>query len=735
VSFDTDVFTSGTSGFDPDVFKIAAPGVATIPGMPQQPKPVEPTIDNTWQSVVADMLVKGRGQVEAVKSLASGIPAGLWGNIVGIATGLKPGNYGTPEGANRASAVASQSAAANTYTPRSQEGREMVSAVTEPMKNLTPLIGFPSEMANIATLAKPSVQQAKTGALNALTPKIDPEIANLAQTAEKYNIPLRPDMLGNKRIPKAVGNFLENDVPLAFSKAGKREDAFVNAIVKQIDPESNATRLTPDVYSSAMDKAGKGIGDIAARTTVDTTGLESAIKSAVREAKPYGNDTHLLVSSRARDLRNIINEGVIDGTEFKQWNSKVLQDMRNANDVTQSALGNLQEAAMSAFERSLRPEDVPSWRSYRQQYAVGKQLLPLVAKSPVGEVSPSAFMAAVTKGKDAQNRMATGNAGDIGQLAKLGTQFMREPGVGSLPERIAAYGLVGAIGREAVGTAIWPSAALYNALGPKLSKRAINLAAPPPVPGAINPIMPAATLKDQLNQNWLGDLTPDWTTSRGIKPGSEQGIDPSGLFKSLGEEPPLPQGIPSKPGSQIPIFRQSLLGDTTPDWTTSPGASQRGLLGETIDPTGLVRALGEDPLVSSRNKSRPQMPVQRGLLGMDDTAIAGGGFVDAAPGAPSRLQSRPTGLNASGESAASLEAINRFIRESKAGQSRVMVNQDGSSIIPLVGPTAVDQRARPGYIVFQKGVGKNEWTVLEQGDGVTKSMVARALAKLKSRAE
>jgi hypothetical protein len=89
--------------------------------------------------------------------------------------------------------------------------------------------------------------------------------------------------------------------------------------------------------------------------------------------------------------------------------------------------------------------------------------------------------------------------------------------------------------------------------------------------------------------------------------------------------------------------------------------------------------------------------------------------------------------NASAESAASMESIARMLREAKSGQTRIMTNQDGSTITPLIGPTAVDQRPQVGQIIWQKGIGKNEWTVLDQGEKVTKSMIARALSEIRKR--
>lgn len=73
--------------------------------------------------------------------------------------------------------------------------------------------------------------------------------------------------------------------------------------------------------------------------------------------------------------------------------------------------------------------------------------------------------------------------------------------------------------------------------------------------------------------------------------------------------------------------------------------------------------------------------------------------------------------NASGESAASLEAQSRVAVEKAKGQTRLLVERDGT-VRPLVGVDAVDQVAKPGQVILQKGVGKDEWTVLGKGTGL-----------------
>lgn len=79
--------------------------------------------------------------------------------------------------------------------------------------------------------------------------------------------------------------------------------------------------------------------------------------------------------------------------------------------------------------------------------------------------------------------------------------------------------------------------------------------------------------------------------------------------------------------------------------------------------------------------------------------------------------------NASGESSASVEAIRRQRDERDQGRVRMLIDRDGT-IRPLIGVDAVDTFARPGQIIVQRNVGRDEWTILSQGNDVSSDLAA-----------
>ena len=91
----------------------------------------------------------------------------------------------------------------------------------------------------------------------------------------------------------------------------------------------------------------------------------------------------------------------------------------------------------------------------------------------------------------------------------------------------------------------------------------------------------------------------------------------------------------------------------------------------------------------------------------------------------------PVKNNASGESAASLEAISRRAQEKAAGQTRELVDPEGNGY-ELNQASDVDAVAPKGHLVIQKGVGKGQYTILDRG-GMSKRHAEGLLARFIAR--
>ena len=338
--------------------------------------------------------------------------------------------------------------------------------------------------------ARTPLNAAESAIKKAVTPRIDPQVALLGKKAIDAGIPIRPDMLMESKALRGMGSFFE-DVPGAGSMKIPRDMEVTKNIVKAINPEETAVKLTSEVYKNALNRSGSGISEIAARNPLqDAKVVNNQLKSVVTSASDYGADVERLVGARARDFKNLISDGVVDGAAFKKWNSKILEDIRSAGDTSSAAqLSKLQNTAMDAFEASMDVGDLPAWKAYRREYATAKQLMPTVAESPtIGVVTPQSLAKSFGT-KLSKDRIASGAAGDTGDIYDITKQFMREPTLSNLAERKLAYAGLGAAGAGigiatgpalplAVGGGLYGLANIYNRFGPKVARAMIEKSLP-----------------------------------------------------------------------------------------------------------------------------------------------------------------------------------------------------------------------------------------------------------------
>ncbi len=402
---------------------------------------------------------------------------------------------------------------------------------------------------------------------------VDPELAKVAQIAseQKYPIDVRPDqVIENAKFSKLAGQ-ASSDVPLSGSTKEPNQIAFTRNVIDLINPEeTKADRLTDNVFHKAMTRSGEGIGDITARTPIPADDLMPGVRGVdLSKATP---DNAKIVESYISDIQNAAEkgDGTIDGTHLKEINSQIGQQARNnaGNDLGRY-LNDLQDVIQDAVERNAKPEDVQQLRDFRRQYAYGKIVEPLVAKTIDGKVSPALLMARVNATKQGKYYMARAMGGPIGDLAKVG-QLIKEPGSSLTAERGAVYtGLAGAAHFEPhTAAGIYGAANVYNRLGPSLTramvgKRAKKAPPAPPEPPAEPTTSPGAGGPrgggGGGSPGPLGDLTPDWQTTPGAGGGAPRGGHEPGLVPPVGEKgitrfvPDRKSETPSKrAGSEIP---------------------------------------------------------------------------------------------------------------------------------------------------------------------------------------
>jgi len=403
---------------------------------------------------------------------------------------------------------------------------------------------------------------------------VDPELAKVAQIAseQKYPIDVRPDqVIEGAKFSKLAGQ-AASDTPLSGSSRESNQVAFTRNLIDMLDPtEAKADRLTPEVFDKAMRRSGEGIGDIMAKTDVPVDSVREGADALRANAEKFATDNdQRIIGNYVDELVSKADEnGVINGTALKELNSEIGARARTeaGNDLGRR-LNDLQDIIQDAVEKHVEPGDATPLREFRRQYAYGKIVEPLVAKTIDGKVSPAGLMARVTATKQGKQFMARSAGGPIGDLAKVG-QLIKEPGSSGTAERSLVYGAIKDTAKTAAGIAGgYPAAVAYNVLGPKLTRAMVGKRAKKAPPTPSEPPAEPTTSPGAGGPRGgggggspgpLGDLTPDWQTTPGAGGGAPRGGHEPGLVPPVGEKgitrfvPDRKAETPSKrAGSEIP---------------------------------------------------------------------------------------------------------------------------------------------------------------------------------------
>lgn len=636
--------------------------------------------DFAARNPVTDKVV---GAVEAALDIAAKVVGGGVGGIAGIlSTPVAGGSAGEnmEAGARRGVGIVRdiyrQTRLTSGGDPETEFGQKATETFDTAMTNLPPVAGVHGTLqtpsGGVAAARRAvgdTARAAGDAALEAATPRLSPRSMELVGKATDAGVPINFHQLSDNKFMKIIGETAEN-VPMAGggSLRAKRREAFNLALAKQMDPETDITVLDDISFKQLQDAAGERIGEISSKYQVPVTEFGNLMGlDRVRRGTP---DTQAVVKAWADDLKRIADEngGIVPGDTLRKLRTEIqaqAREMRaNKGDVA-ATLDDVVHRMDDALANVAADADVAALTDARRRYAISKVLEPLVARHPDGNFAPSALkniMAQKSGGK--QRRMARGEAGDLGEYARIGNELLKELPSSGTAERNLVYGGVGAgagagaaFAEPLSAAAIYLGSAAYNLVGPRVVKRLVDAQRRRDAPAPERP--PAEPTLGQGFEDVpqgrpgspgapLGDLTPDWETAPGAMPPREQGIDPTGMVRAVDEAEPLPQGIPQRPGAQIPVAEERPLGDLTPDWETQLGADGAG--GRGAEP-GLVPALGDEApttgtRVDMRSRAGQQIPAVPGRPGLPDTLTVGGPAESAATAADNAAMVTPGAIEA-----------------------------------------------------------------------------------------
>lgn len=301
----------------------------------------------------------------------------------------------------------------------------------------------------------PVVAGAVGKGLNNLTQSpVATEVADLARVAmDKWKIPLRSGQIAGTA-DRAAGIADSNLIGATGSgyakNAAEQGRKFTRAVSTTIGEDVDA--ITPEVMAAAKKRIGGTMNDIAAKTeiVVDDAMLNdlAAVGSQAREIGLESGQVKGLDAQIEKILDYAANhDGKITGEAYQTitGHKSSLQRMQtNGQGALRDLANDIRDAIDGGLERSA-PQDVrEALTRARYEYKNLKTIEDLAEKAgPDGQISAPQLLGRVRAKFD---NFAYGGGGDLGELARIGQTFLKEP-----PNSGTAPRLMEMIKRNALG--------------------------------------------------------------------------------------------------------------------------------------------------------------------------------------------------------------------------------------------------------------------------------------------
>lgn len=323
-------------------------------------------------------------------------------------------------------------------------------AATAPSVGANPNQSVAGQLAGgaLAGVAAPAVLGAPGKAFSALTGlgrTVSPEVATLADAAQtKYGMQLRSGQVmganGDRGAATADSNLLGSSPAVRDNNAAQRQQWMKGVTGTYGDPSGSVGEAA---LQAARDRIGGVMNDVASRNNIAAPAadaLQTRISQIVGDAQSVLGDDSKPLLTMAEKIGSVRSPEGISGQSYQALTNKgapldrlAQSDNSNVAHYAQQ----MRDALDDGMEASASPQDVQDFQKARWQYknlmTVAK-LAPKAQDTVDGVISPALLSGAVNTNFKSR---AFHGAGDLGELAKIGQVFMKEPANSFTPQRLA----------------------------------------------------------------------------------------------------------------------------------------------------------------------------------------------------------------------------------------------------------------------------------------------------------
>lgn len=288
------------------------------------------------------------------------------------------------------------------------------------------------------------------GSAGALTPTIQEGLQPVVELAQKYKIPVALHQVAEGN---AIKNFQKVSKELPFSGEAKFRDKQLSAFNRQIvnTVGGNANKFTPELMDNLFTRVGKEFDNLGKGKNFDLSDdfLESAgsiLDDAVNTGVP--KDTIVGFEKFLNKVLDNTENGKIKGETLATFRKEANRlSRKTGNDEARSLYNDLENSIVDIMTVG---DDAASGAlsKAKQQYKNLLVIEPLTAKAKGGNISPSQLQTRVAKIYGRQ--FTRGKAGEIGDLARIGSELLSEIGGSDTTQKILYAGGAGSLGTAAL---------------------------------------------------------------------------------------------------------------------------------------------------------------------------------------------------------------------------------------------------------------------------------------------
>ncbi len=295
------------------------------------------------------------------------------------------------------------------------------------------LLGASALPAAKAAFALPKIIPAR------LAQAIPEETLKLGKRANELGIPLRAAQLSHSRSLQVIDSVLSK---LPLSGAGAIQEAqqqgFNQAVSRTFG--ENAARVNATTMDAAKKRLGSEFNRIAGQNKLQVDQqLFADLAEIEGRAKFLEPGQAQVINRHIDDILEKSPNGWMAGEAYQNKRS-YLSKQKSAGAFGHE-LSEIRAALDNAFQRSVHGEDAFALKGARAQWRNMRTVENLAEKAPDGNLSPALLMGEVRR---AYPNFAYSGAGDIGDLARIGQQFLKDKVQNSgTPERAAVLGMLG----------------------------------------------------------------------------------------------------------------------------------------------------------------------------------------------------------------------------------------------------------------------------------------------------